>query len=31
MFENKDKSNNFNSFVNELFYLEYIEKFMKFN
>ena len=31
MFENKVKNNYFNSFENEIFCLENIEKFMKFN
>ena len=31
MFGNKDKNNDFHLLVNELFCLEYIEKFMKFD
>ena len=31
MFRRKIKNNNFNSFINELFYLRYIENSMKFN
>ena len=31
MFGNKVKNKDFNSFGNELFYLEYIKKFMEFN
>ena len=31
MFENNVKNNNFNLFINKLFYLKYIKKFIKFN
>ena len=31
MFRNKIKNNNFNLFVNKLFYLKYIKKFIEFN